>query len=435
VPSLTDVSVHWPTLDELARALTLRAGYNPTVVTLGTTLLGLAAGTVGVFAMLRKRALMADALSHATLPGVCLAFLLATLLGLEARSLALLLIGAALTGILGVLTVQALLRHTRLTEDTSIGLVLSLFFAVGVVLLSLIQNLEAGNQGGLKAFIYGQTAAMLARDALLMAALALAAAAITALFFKELALVCFDDAFAEVGGWPVTRIDLVMMALVVLITVAGLQAVGLILVVALLIIPPAAARFWSDRLRTIALLAAFIGALSGYLGAVASILLPRMPAGAVIVLTAGFVFLASLLAAPRRGAIAASLRRIATAFRVRRDHLLRALAEHPAGITTAALAAQGLGRRASLAPILAHLRRRGLATRRDDTWSLTDTGRDAGRRLLHVHRLWEEYLVRYAHVASTHVDWSADTLEHILSPALIAELESALNASTTRPHS
>lgn len=420
-----------PTAGEVWRALTLDAGFNATMVVLGTTLLGVAAGVVGGFALLRKRALMSDALSHATLPGVCLAFLIVASLGGEGRALMPLLIGAAATGVLGVVCVQAMLRHTRLTEDTAIGVVLSVFFGVGVVLLSVIQGMGTGGQGGLKAFIYGQTAAMHSRDAILMGVIALAGLAASAAFFKELALVCFDDDFAAVGGWPVSVIDLVMMALVVLVTVAGLQAVGLILVVALLIIPPAAARFWTERLGVMLLLGAALGGLSGYLGSVASTLLPRMPAGAVIVLTAGAIFFVSMTLAPRRGVIADALRRARTRLRVVRDHLLRAMDELDAGdgVRPASLARRGVADAITRSLVLRRMAAAGLARRDGQRWRLTDAGRAESRRILRNHRLWEQYLIRYADVASSHVDWSADRLEHILSPALMKELEQALEES------
>lgn len=432
IASLIDVSAERPALDELVQILTLRAGYNSTVVILGTSMLGLAAGVVGAFALLRRRAMMADALTHATLPGVAIAFLLAASLGMEGRSLPILLLGAAASGVLGLLAVQGVVRATRLTEDAAIGIVLSVFFGAGVVLLSLIQGLSTGNQGGLKAFIYGQTAAMHARDATLMAGIALITVIAAAAFYKELALVCFDDSFAKVGGWPVTTIDLLMMGMVVLIVVAGLQAVGLILVIALLIIPPAAARFWSDRLGSVIIFSALIGTLSGYFGAVFSCLLPRMPAGAVIVLTAGSVFFLSMLLAPKRGMFAATARRLHLSLRVRRDHLLRALyalAAEGEPATMARIAGETGESPASVLVALRILQLAGLASRRGGEWVLTDRGRLAAERLIRSSRLWERYLVRFADVAPSHVDWSADTVEHVLSRDLIAELERSLDSA------
>ncbi|MGP1310727.1 MAG: metal ABC transporter permease, partial [Phycisphaerales bacterium] len=185
-----------PTLAEVVRVLTFRAGYNTSTVLLGVTLLGVAGGVVGVFALLRKRALMADALSHATLPGVALAFLAALALGFSGRSLPILLLGAAITGVLGVVCVQLLLRVSRLREDAAIGIVLSVFFGAGIVLLSIVQNSGSANAAGLNHFIYGQTAAMRVSDAALMGGIALASIVLAFLLLKEFGLVCFNAAFA-----------------------------------------------------------------------------------------------------------------------------------------------------------------------------------------------------------------------------------------------
>lgn len=289
--------------------LTLAAGYNTAVVVAGTAMLGLAGGTVGSFMLLRKRALVSDALSHATLPGIALAFLAATALGLEGRSLPVLLTGATISGLAGVLTIQAISRFTRLTEDAAIGAVLSVFFGIGIVLLSYIQSLDLGGQAGLKSFILGQTAAMSRDEATGIALMALAAALVTTLCFKEFRLVCFDPAFARAQGWPVGRIDLLLLLLVTLVTVIGLQTVGLILVVALLIVPAASARLLTDRLPVMVMLASLSGAVSGWVGASLSALLPRLPAGGIIVLVAGTVFLVSFVAAVLRRRLAWSANR------------------------------------------------------------------------------------------------------------------------------
>ncbi len=426
----------WPGWEEVARTLTFRAGFNTSTVVLGTTLLGLAAGIIGVFALLRKRSLMADALSHATLPGIALAFLAATALGAEGRTLPVLLAGAAATGVLGVVCIQAILRLTRLHEDAAIGIVLSVFFGAGIVGLSYIQANAASGAGGLSTFIYGQTAAMGVDDAALMGAIAVAAVLATALFLKEFAVVCFNDAFARVDGWPVTGVDAAMMALVVVVTVAGLQAVGLILVVAMLIIPPVAARFWTERLWTLVVLAGLIGAASGYLGSVVSALLPRKPAGAVIVLTSGGIFVASLLLAPARGVVATAVRRLTFRLRIARDHLMedafeRVGAGGPRTITerdVQRIARRRAWRRWFTPLVLASLRRAGMVARGAEGLIATDAGLARGARVGRNHRLWEQYLVSYADIAPSHVDWSVDQVEHVLSDELVAELEASLAA-------
>lgn len=442
IRSITDASAQWPSAGEVWRTLTLRAGYNSAVVVLAATMLGLAAGIIGTFALLRKRSMMADALAHCTLPGIALAFLTATWLGREGRSLPVLLLGATITGILGVAAVQAIVRHTRLREDAAIGSVLSVFFGVGVVLLSYIQNLRSGSQGGLNHFIYGQTAAMQEADAWLMGSAALAAVAVAGLFFKEFRVVCFDDRFAASMGIPVWGIDLLMMSLVVVATVIGLQAVGLILIVAMLVIPAAAARFWTERLGRLTVLAGAIGGLSGYLGASASALLPRMPAGAVIVLTAGALFLLSLLAAPSRGVVAAAVRHLRVRMRIASDHFLRAMYEHleasgdagtAAAIPLHSVAAERRWSRLSAAALTFWMGQRGLIERRDGSAALTQRGLDEAMRVTRNHRLWEEFLVRYAHMAASHVDRSADMVEHALSGPIVAELEESLRRQGRMP--
>ncbi|MEM1165500.1 MAG: iron chelate uptake ABC transporter family permease subunit [Planctomycetota bacterium] len=429
--SITDLTGEWPSVAEVVETLTFQSGFNTNLVIAGTTLLGLAAGIIGVFAMLRKRSLMTDALSHATLPGITLAFLVAGWLGLEGRSLPVLLIGATVTGVLGVVCIHAILRHSRLHEDAAIGIVLSVFFGAGIVGLSYIQANAAAGSSGITGFIYGQAATMQPRDVMLMAAIAGVGILATLVFLKEFALVCFNDSFAKVDGWPVGVIDLVMMALVVVVTVAGLQAVGIILVVALLIIPAVAARFWTERLWMLVVIAGVIGAASGYLGSVVSALLPRQPAGAVIVLTSGVIFVISLVAAPARGVIASAIRRLRLRVRIAGDHLLE-LAHDSNHASLAPASVDRLTRLRGWSPmlralVLRSLRRTGmLAPHEDGRIEVTPSGLHRGARVARNHALWEQYLISYADIAPSHVDWSVDQVEHVLSDELIGELEAEL---------
>jgi manganese/zinc/iron transport system permease protein len=294
-------------LARLFDVLTFQAGYNANTVIAGTAVLGAAAGVVGTFVFLRGRALISDALSHATLPGIVIAFLVGTLVGLETRSLPLLLLGATASGLVGVAAIHALTRLPRVTEDSAIGAVLGSFFGAGVVLLSYVQTLPLASQAGLHHFLLGQAAAMARSEAIAIAILAASVLLLVVLFFKEFRLVAFDRDFAAGMGWPVTRIDLGMAGLGVAITVIGLQTVGLVLIVALLIVPPVAARFWSNDVRTVAMLAGIFGASSAYIGAAASYAFSDMPTGAAIVLAAGAFVIASLLFAPRRGVIGVAL--------------------------------------------------------------------------------------------------------------------------------
>lgn len=432
--SITDVGLDWPTGQEILRVLTFRAGYNTAIVTAGATSLGIAGGIIGTFMVLRKRSLMADALSHSTLPGIAIAFLIATALGFDGKTLPILLTGAAVAGVLGVLCVQAISRHTRLTEDTAIGTVLSVFFGAGIVLLSVIQSMRGGNQAGLDHFLLGQTASLLMSDAILIAAVAGACAIVALLMLKEFRLVCFDDSYASAQGWPVTMIDMLMMALVVVVTVIGLQAVGLVLVVAMLIIPASAARFWTERLGMMTLLGGVIGGMSGYFGASASALLPRLPAGPVIVLVAGLIFAMSMLLAPNRGVLAAAARQISLRVKIGREHVLRGIYERleVRGDAVDSLLPVAEVRSRSSSGLawwfmVRWLAVRGFITRTDNELGLTPRGVEDAVRLTRNHRLWEKYLVEYADIAASHVDRSADLVEHVLSKQLVEELEHILH--------
>ncbi len=434
--SITDTTLEWPSWVEFVRVLSLR-DYNTRVVVLGTVLLGTAAGVVGTFAYLRKRALMGDALSHATLPGIAAVFL-----WLGSKDLPILIAGAAASGVLGVLAVIALRQVPRIRADAAIGIVLSVFFGAGMVLFSFVQQMRTGNEAGLQTFIYGKAAAMLQGDAVLIGACGLMVISVAAALFKEFRLVCFDQAFASASGFHVVFIDLIMMALVVLTTVVGLQAVGLILIVALLIIPAASARFWTDGLLVMTLLAALIGAVSGWLGSTFSALLPRLPTGAVIVMCAGLIFFVSMLLAPRRGVVASLMRRWMLQRKIGYQHLLRALVEREEMEgEDAAIELRRLLRARSWSPkilrrIIRRAVREGAVVRvGQDGLRLTTGGRVEATRILRNHRLWEMYLIRYADIAPSHVDRDADEVEHVLSEAIVRELERAMDAVVNVPPS
>jgi manganese/zinc/iron transport system permease protein len=288
-------------LHPLLAILLLQAGYNTVVVMLGAAALGAATGIVGVFAMLRRRALVADAVAHATLPGVALGFIAAVALGFSGKNLSFLMAGAAITAVLAALSIQWIASRTRLTEDTAVASVLAVFFALGIVLLTVIQTLKTGGQAGLDIYLLGATAGMLREEAITLAAFSLIVALVVAALFKELTLISFDADYARAHGFPVRLLDLAVLGLVLAVVVVGLRVVGLVLIVALLIIPPAAARFWSDHTGRMTLISAAIGAVSAYVGAAISAISPDTPTGAVIVLVAFAILSFSVFFGSARG--------------------------------------------------------------------------------------------------------------------------------------
>jgi manganese/zinc/iron transport system permease protein len=288
-------------------ALTLGAGWNAALVTIGAALLGVAAGAVGTFMVLRRRALVSDAMAHATLPGLGAAFLLMAAWGGTGRALPGLMAGAALTAFLALLAVEWLVARTRIPEDAAIGATLSVAFGLGLVLLTAIQVAGMGEPAGLESFLLGSTAGMLRADALTIAAGGAAALVAVWALRRPMTLLAFDEGFAAAAGLPVRWLDRAAMTLVLFVTVAGMRVVGLVLIVALLILPPVAARFWTDRAGRLTALAAAFGGLSGWVGTALSAAAPGLPAGPMVVLTAAALMAASLLLAPRRGTLARAL--------------------------------------------------------------------------------------------------------------------------------
>ena len=399
----------------IADALLLQLGYNATLVTLGAALLGMAAGVGGTFLFLRKRALVSDAISHATLPGVALAFIAMVALGGDGRNLVGLLGGAALSAAAGLLIVSWLSTKTRLAEDAAIGAVLSVFFGFGIVLLTIIQTMSAGRQAGLEGFLLGSTAGMLRADALVIAWSAAATLVLVLLLRRPLTLASFDPDFATSTGQNVTRTDLAMMGLVLAVTVVGLKIVGLILIVALLIIPPVTARFWTDRTEYVVLISGLVGGVSAYVGAALSAALPDMPTGPIIVLVGFALFVVSLILAPGRGVLSALLRHRAYQKQVHLRQGLLALAQ-----------GQPIYERMTLRL----LRRQG--------WALPDgvatpEGRGRAVRALRDETRWQIIRADPGFEAAAALYDGLTPIETVLTPDQIIEVDSRIGARSEAP--
>ena len=243
-----------------------------------------------------RRSLVGDALAHAALPGVALAYLWT-----GSKALPVLLAGAAVSGVVGVLFMQFVTNFTRIKADAAIGIVLSVFFGIGIVLLTHIQRAGSGNQSGLDKFLFGQAASLVDDDLKVMSVLAALIILVLALFFKEFKALIFDPGFLQTLGYSTRWIDVLLMGLIALTVMVGLQAVGVVLVAAMLITPAVTARFWTERLGTMVLLAAAFGGFAGVVGTFISSLAPRIPTGPVMVLVATLSFVVSALLAPQRG--------------------------------------------------------------------------------------------------------------------------------------
>jgi manganese/zinc/iron transport system permease protein len=416
--------------------------HNTRVVVLGVMALGTAAGLVGTFLLLRKRALTADALSHATLPGIAIAFMVMVGLGMEGKNLIGLLLGAFVFGCIGVLAILGIRHTTRLKDDAAIGIVLSVLFGLGLCLLRIATELPNGNVAGLSGFIFGKAASMVASDAIIMGGVALGVVIVTSVLRKEWTLLCFDEKFGSAQGWPVNFLDVILMAMVAIVTVIALQSVGLVLAVAMLIIPAASARYWTTKITTMLFVSALIGCLSGWLGSVTSALIPRMPTGPIIVLICGLWFILSFIVGPKGGIFVRQVARIRLNRRIAMQHILRGMWEvcEDAQNTEFSIEEIVYVRSWSTQTVVALLKRcekMNFATRvSTNKWRLTQKGLAEASRIVRNHRLWEVYLITYADIAPTHVDRDADMIEHVLGKDLVAKLEDLLDSSAVpkSPH-
>jgi len=376
----------------------------------GTALLGMAAGVVGVLALLRRRALMGDVLAHAALPGIAAAFLLT-----GSKTPGPLLTGAAVAGVLGTGAMAAITRYSRLKQDAAMSLVLTVFFGLGIMLLNVVQRMPGGNQSGLDKFLFGQAAAIVPRDVRVIMVLAGALCLLVLVFYKEFKLLAFDQEFGAGLGLPMGRLDLLLNLGLVLAVVTGLESVGVVLMAALLTTPALAARYWTDRLSRMLPLAGLFGALSGVAGTLLSQVGPRMPTGPLIVLAATLLFVVSLLAAPHRGLAARLVRMARTRAQVRRERLLEALydlseeaasAGLPADVTVADLERRrGLSPR-WVGPLLERMVRTGVVERvraaaeRQEAWRLTGHGLAEAYQVARRERLHLVYLMHQAEIGA-----------------------------------
>ncbi len=265
-------------------------------VALGSALLGIVSGVLGCFAVLRRQGLLGDALAHAALPGICIAYLLT-----GSKSTIVLLLGAAIAGWIATFFLLRLVRETIISEDAALGIVLSTFFGFGIVLLTFISKTGDASQAGLDKYLFGQAATLVQENVVTMAILGALALGVVALLYKEFKLLTFDAEFAASLGFSTNLLSLLLTSLIVIAVVIGLQTVGVVLMAAMLIGPAVAARQWTNRLGVMIGVAALVGAASGISGALISISESRLPTGPMVILSLTALVLFSLFFAPARG--------------------------------------------------------------------------------------------------------------------------------------
>ncbi|MDH5476047.1 MAG: metal ABC transporter permease, partial [Cyclobacteriaceae bacterium] len=397
---------------------------NVIYVTIGTMLLTSSAAIVGTFTFLKKKALVGDAVSHAVLPGICLAFIIS-----GTKNPIYIIIGAFITGWISLILIDTISSKSKIKEDSAIALILSVFFGVGILLLTIIQKSGNAEQTGLDHFLFGNAAALIGTDLITFTIVAIVLLVVVYLFFKELTLLSFDEDFAKTVGLPVRFIELILSTLTVMAVVIGIQAVGIVLMAAMLITPVAAARFWTDKIKLLLILSATFGAFSGLSGAFVSYAAPSMPTGPWIVVVVSIIAFTSFLLAPKKGIISRMIKQRAVTHQINDENILKSLyqlGEQDHEFYTTRTISDIIQRRpfntSVLKKGLKRLKRQGYMINKNSMWQFTKEGKEKGQRTVKLHRLWETYLTKYLRIAPDHVHDDADTIEHFLTPELEIKL-------------
>ena len=409
---------------------------NVRYVVLGNVLLSASAAMVGAFILLQKKALVGDAVSHSVLPGICAAFLFS-----GSKNTAFMLIGAFVTGWLALVTIDYVAAKSKLKKDAAIGLVLSVFFGAGMVMMTYIQQTGNAAQSGLDHFIFGKAATLIGTDLLIFSILAVVLLLAVGLFFKAFTLVAFDRSYAEALGYPVRKLDLLLTSLTVLAVVTGITAVGVVLMAAMLVTPGAGARYWTDNIRRMVALAVVFGAFSGLAGAYISYTAPAMPTGPWMVVVSSIIAFFSFFFAPKKGIVPKlyiqrkNQRVIAEENTLKMFYHLGEQNNHFKKARSLSELTQTREVNTNLLKtILRRLTTQRLLTTNAQHWALTDAGYLKAARVVRLHRLWELYLTRYMRIAADHVHDDAETIEHIITPELERELEHQLGHPKKDPH-
>jgi manganese/zinc/iron transport system permease protein len=336
---------------------------------------------------------------------------------------------------------DAIIRNTKIKEDAATGLSLSVFFGIGILLMTYIQHSGNASQSGLDTFLFGKAAALVGIDLLAFSIIAVIVLIVVWFFYKEFKLISLDRQFAKVIGLPIRRLETILTSITVLAVVTGIQAVGVVLMAAMLITPAAAARFCTNRLHKMLVIASVFGAFSGITGAYISYATPSMPTGPWMVMILSIIALFSFFFAPKKGIIINQWNRVKIQRQLLEENLLKTffkIGENSGdffqNVETNDLRLVRAFSVNQLKNGLRKLNTDGYIIKSNNSWKLSQQGHEKGKRITRLHRLWELYLTKYLRIAPDHVHEDADTIEHVITPELEIKLEELLEFPTTDPH-
>ena len=410
---------------------------NVSWVLFGMIFISAAASLVGSFTFLQKRALVGDTISHAVLPGLCLAFLLTL-----RKDPIILLSGALVSGLIGLICVDAISRLSRIKADAALGIVLSVFYGLGIVLLTFIQRSGYASQSGLDRFLFGKAASLMREDVFTFGLVSLGIIVVVSLLFRPLSIMTFDRDHAKSIGIPVGRYDLILSFLTVIAIAVGIQAVGVVLMASLIIAPVVAARYWTHSLYKMIILAVIFAAISGITGSFISYLFPQMPTGPWVVIVLSLLAGFSILTGNSKGVLSLSRKRKRHQQKMLKENILKALyklgEEAKDFEKTYSLSFLQQFRKLGKGKWkqgLKLLQKEGWISANEEEYQFTQEGIEEGKRVVRIHRLWELYLTTYAKLPADHVHEDAEAIEHIITPELEVSLMEALAFPLQDPHS
>jgi manganese/zinc/iron transport system permease protein len=405
-------------------------------VTAGTVLLAISSSLVGCFTFLRKRTLTGDVVSHSILPGICVAFLL-----FDSKNPLILLAGAFSTGWLSIVGVDYIVKNSKIKEDAALALVLSVFFGLGIFLLTAIQHTDMANQTGLDKFLFGKAASLVGEDVRVFGFFGLSLVLLLYLFFKEITLITFDKNFAQTSGMPIRFLETLLSTLTVLAVVVGIQAVGVILMAAMLITPASAARYWTNNLKIMLFLAAVFSTFSGVAGAFISFTAPGMATGPWMVLVLSGIAFASFIFAPQKGIVHRWLLQKRNRKQISEENLLKALyksaeneKDFEKGYRAEDLQDLKVLKENQLASTAQNLVKDRFLVLKNGAYHFTKEGLEKGKRVTRAHRLWEMYLTKFLHLPPDHVHDDSESIEHVITPELEDRIAQALGNPEKDPH-
>lgn len=404
-------------------------------VIFGTLMLSFTCGIVGVLVVLNKKALIVDAVSHSILPGICIGFMLSGV-----KDPIYLITGGMAAGALAVFLVDWISKVSRIKKDAAIAITLSFLFSVGVILLSIIQHSGKSNQSGLDKFLFGSAATILRDDLYVFGTMCTIVLAIIPIFYQHFKIALFDGGFANTIGLSNKLIQSLISGLIIVSTAIGIQTVGIILMSALIITPASSAFFWTNNFKRSIILSGTFAALSSVLGVFISYLSPNMPTGPwIIVVLSSIAILSAFFS--KKGLITKKIKAFKNARKMISDNVIKALYKlgEKQNQISKGRSIEEIQNFRQMAPFelskgLNTLKSNGLVIEAGALWTLTEKGISEAKRIIRAHRLWELYMEKFMQIQSDHVHESAESIEHIMTPELEAELLKTLGKPSSDPH-